>query len=444
MLGRWLQRRTISRDLETLTKAHVGAGTFAGAVLVQIGDDAPWRKAYSVADVVTGRPNTPDTAFRIGSTAKVLTAATILRLGDLGALSIDDALSRYLPTFPGASEIRLRHLLSNTSGLADFLMLRAVQPNIHRAHAIDEVIAYFRDLPRLFPPGERLAYSNAGWVLLAAVIESVTRSPYARAVTRYVLDALSMRSTYFDDGTTSHENVAQGHSLVDGRLRVTRSMHATLEIGAGGFSSVVDDLRRLDMALRAPGFLKPDTLASMKTVSGRDGGTGYGYGLMLTRRHGDDVIGHPGGTFGFTSFWSRYIEAGVSVIVLANVDNGSADALERNLALAAMGRPYEMPAEHTFVSLPHEVLDRYVGRYRSSFAGRDIDFSIERKGDELVAVFPLLPRAPLRPLAEARFFVRLKGADVTLDFDIDPTDGRPRHIEVDWGGMPMRWPNLAK
>jgi hypothetical protein len=86
-------------------------------------------------------------------------------------------------------------------------------------------------------------------------------------------------------------------------------------------------------------------------------------------------------------------------------------------------------------------LERCVGRYQSRFAGRAIDFTVECGEDGLAAVFPLLPRARLRPVSARRFFTRLKGGDVIFEF-VDGPDGRVSGIAVDWSGHAMTCPRL--
>ena len=129
--------------------------------------------------------------------------------------------------------------------------------------------------------------------------------------------------------------------------------------------------------------------------------------------------------------------------MLANVDNGSAEELERNLGAAVLGAPVEFPAERSFVSVADGVLQRYLGSYRSEFMGRPIDFTIESKGRELVASFPLLPRAHLRPMSERRFLTRLKGTDVVLDFALEGEGAAVTGIDVNWAGTRLHWPRIS-
>jgi CubicO group peptidase (beta-lactamase class C family) len=362
-------------------------------------------------------------------------------LVDRGDLGVTDPLSRFLPGYPGGAALQIRHLLSNTSGLPDYLLFPEVQPHLGRPHSLTEMIEYFRERPPLFEPGARLSYSNSNWTLLAAVVERIAERPFAAALDQLVFQPLGLERTFVDLGGEPGP-AAVGYTLIEEQPVPAALIHATVELGAGGVRSTIADLARLDRALEAPGLLRPDTLGAMARAAATDGEIGYGYGLFLTTRFGRRLVGHSGGTFGFTAFWSRFPTEDLSVIVLANLDNGSAERLERDLGAMVLGEPYQLPSDRRFVSPPTEVLDRYVGRYRSRFAGRAIDFAIERVDAELFAVFPLLPRARLRALSDRRFFSRLKGGDVVFGFEVETEGASATGIAVDWSGNPMHCPRI--
>jgi CubicO group peptidase (beta-lactamase class C family) len=434
MLG-MLDRRRLRRTLQALVDAHVAAGTFQGTALVA-------RGGRTLLRIARGPGLAPDTPLRIGSIGKTFTALAIMRLVERGRLGFDDPLARFVPDFPGGAAIRLHHLLSNTSGIPDFLTLPSLQPRIAERHRLDEVIDYVRGLDPLFPPGERLSYSNTNWTLLALAIERVTGRPFAPALGELVLDPLELRNT-FVDLDSGRGDLVPGHSIGDSGSVPSATIDMSLELGAGGIRSTGDDLLRLDRAVSVPGFLSAATLDRMRTPVASDGPIGYGYGLFSTARLGRPIIGHTGGTFGFTAFWSRFSTEDAVTIVLANVDNGSAERLERDLAAVLFGEPYDLPGLPTFVRVEREVLADYVGRYQSAYAGRRIDFEVGFAGDDLQAVFPLLPKARLRPLSSSRFLTRLKGGEVVFEFVRDRPGAPISKLTMDWNGTLLDCPRLS-
>jgi CubicO group peptidase (beta-lactamase class C family) len=430
----------LRRHLTALIDAHARAETWSGTVLVRRGRRTLVRAARGAADRARGTANTPESRFRIGSIGKTFTALATMRLIEAGRLSLDDPARRFAPEWLDSDGILVRHLLSNTSGLPDYLTLEALQPRIAEPHTLADVLGYVRDVPLLFPPGGRLSYSNTNWTLLALMIEQITGDSFDAALRSLVLDPLELASTAPDGGAMVPGD-AIGYTIGESSWEPAAPIHPSVERGAGGLRSTVDDLLRLDGAIAEPGLLGAASLERMRRVVASDGPIGYGHGLFSTVRFGRTSVGHSGGTFGFTAFWSRYPADDLVTIVLANVDNGSAERLERGLAGIVFGARVDPSEARTFVSVSTDVLARYSGRYQSSFAGRRIDFTVELADDRLFAVFPLLPRAPLRPLSATRFFTRLKGGDVIFEFV--GAAGAITGIQVDWSGTTMECPRLA-
>ena len=95
-----------------------------GGVVVVLRDGAVVHaKAYGLSSLAAGEPNTTRTRFRLASVTKSFTALVVMQLVEQGRLGLDDPLEKYLPGFVGGDRIRIRHLLSHTAGLPDFMSL---------------------------------------------------------------------------------------------------------------------------------------------------------------------------------------------------------------------------------------------------------------------------------------------------------------------------------
>lgn len=436
----------LNRKLGALVDAHVKQGTFSGSVLVIKDEKVVLRKGYGQADAELSVPVTPEHAFRIGSVAKLLTASAVLRLVDAGQLSVDDRLSTSLPDFPDAEGITLHHLVSNMSGIADHITREDAASWCGRPHTLPELIDLIAAAPRVFEPGSRFGYSNANWALLAVVLEHTTKKSFAEALSELVLAPLGLTRTVVGVDHPLVRGRASGYQL-DGRaVRPAAHIDLSVEIGAGGVYSTVDDLHRLKNALAEDGFLTSTTRRRMLTPVTQDasvggGATGYGYGVVTGRRFGRAWWGHSGSTFGFTSFFGHYPAENVTVIVLSNLDNGSAAGLEQGLAAVVFGEPYNLPSDVPQVSVDSDVLATYEGTYRTEFAGRSIDARVRRVEDHLCVTFPLLPTARLRALSPTRFQGRLKGGEVTFAFVVED---RVVGVELDWSGHKMFAPRVDR
>ncbi len=154
---------------------------FAGSVAVLDGD-RPCIAAYGSADPAAGRPNTVDTVFSIGSVAKAVTAAAILDLIDRGLLDFDDPVGVHRADLDGpVADLTIRQLLLHTGGLV------GAHGRDHEALGEEAAVAAIAALDLGFPAGRQYLYSNAGYSLLALVIEAVTDVGFRRYVTERVL-----------------------------------------------------------------------------------------------------------------------------------------------------------------------------------------------------------------------------------------------------------------
>nr|WP_055504854.1 serine hydrolase domain-containing protein [Nonomuraea pusilla] len=419
-----------AKRMDALVRAYVELGRFSGAVLVARGDTVLFSEGYGQADQERGLPNTPATAFRIGSQTKTFTAIDVLLLQERGLLRVSDPLAAYLPGYPGGDRITLHHLLTNTSGIPDYITAEGFTRVMGTRRTRQEVIASFRDLPPLFPPGERMSYSNSGWVLLGEVIERVSRRPYGHHLRERVLAPLGMERTGLD---VTHD-VATGYMSVDGRFAPTPHLDDSNQDAAGALRSSVEDLHRWQRGLWHGGLLRPDSLAALTHahVTAEDGS--YGYGCLVS----PDRIESSGGTIGFVSVSMRHPRDDLFVTVLSNIENGAYAEIGHGLAAIARDEPYEPPSARVFVTVDPGVFQRYLGRYAMRYMGRSSTMDVTQDGDHLVAEVHGLARTELRPMSPTRYFASMKG-EVELEFAADGS-----HVLLNWAGHPVRAERVSR
>jgi CubicO group peptidase (beta-lactamase class C family) len=185
----------IVADLESFIPQYMREERVPGLAIALIYDgQVVWTEGFGVANTITRRPVTPDTAFGVASNSKVVTAYIALRLVDQGRLSLNEPLNAYLmdPWLP-ASEYRdaitLRHVLSHTSGLGHSTTSRE----------------------SLFAPGRGYSYSAIGFQYLQAVIEEVTGQSLEDVAQEMVFQPLGMSSSSFVVGADHQSHTANGH-----------------------------------------------------------------------------------------------------------------------------------------------------------------------------------------------------------------------------------------
>ena len=279
-----------------------------GLLGVARADGWRWLGAQGDADA-QGTPATPATAYPIASVTKLVTAIVVLRLHERGALHLDDRLVDHLPAevtrglhvlggVDHTEAITLEHLLSHTSGLADYYEDAgsggvSLQDRLLAGEDIhvpfDEMLRIVREeLSPRFPPQapdaarRKAHYADTNYALLGAVIEAVTGRPLHEVLAVEVFDPLHLDDTScypHPPRSGPRSSVASVWSR-HGELRVDGMLRSS--VADGGIISTLDDQLRLLRALVSGQlFEDPGTFARMQRRFDRIFfPVDYGLGLM--------------------------------------------------------------------------------------------------------------------------------------------------------------------
>ena len=152
------------QEIGAYLKRMGDADLFWGTIVIARDGKPVFAQAYGYADREKKIPNTVDTPFFIGSLTKLFTGLAIGQLVEQGKLSYDDPLSKFLPDFPdpeSAKKIRIKHLLSHTSGLA-----REGSPigssSIDHPTTVKAMVDAFERKPLAFEPGTKACLQQHG------------------------------------------------------------------------------------------------------------------------------------------------------------------------------------------------------------------------------------------------------------------------------------------
>ncbi len=273
----------------------------------------------------------PATIYFLDSSTKQFTAAAIMLLVQQGRISVDDPVRKYLPAAPANWDgIRIRHLLSHTAGFVrDVRPYAAIPEQNCRPEAL--LGPLFKLSPQ-WPPGSKFRYSNAGFNVLAAVIERVTGGCYFELANSRIFEPLSMQRTELAlYGAQRRPGHARGYQATPQGIRPAQETpHA---IGGGGIASTVLDLAKWDAALRGESILSAASKAQMWAPTTLTTGviSNYGFGWEIAHTAAGKLVHHNGGGFGFNTAIYRYVDAGLTVIVLTNTElAANSDARPKN------------------------------------------------------------------------------------------------------------------
>ncbi|MDQ3618279.1 MAG: beta-lactamase family protein [Pseudomonadota bacterium] len=313
----------------------------------------------------------PDHRVHVGSVAKVVLAAGVLRLITEGRLSLDTPIAELLPSLAfdnpwhdDGDPILLRHLLMHTAGLDN---LRFWQVFSLKPQADTPLVEAFAGDPSLLRvrarPGSRFSYSNMGYALLGMVIESVTGEAYEHYLDTQLLQPLSMHDSTFafvsQTGAHADPRLAMGH-FEDGVIHpaVPAYLRPAMQ-----FTTTAADMARFahflmgDGAVDGASFIDRALLANLASPAGTEAalaGLSLGHGLALAQRDRHGVVGvcHSGNTVGFMAMLCLYPAHGKAFFVAMNTDSETADYDRFNALLiraldidASAPTPAGVPAE---------------------------------------------------------------------------------------------------
>lgn len=193
--------------------SSVYADDAPGAVLmIADGDGVLFDRGYGLADMETKRPVDSNTNFNIGSISKQFTVAGILRLQELGRLSIEDAVAEYMPEFEGDiwKTVKIRHLMSHSSGVPD---LRPRGDRQFTLHITDrQSLEYMYKLNTLkFTPGTDYDYVNPTFQILSAIIEKISGLDFETYQRKYVFEPSGLSDIRYFSPQADIPNMAKGY-----------------------------------------------------------------------------------------------------------------------------------------------------------------------------------------------------------------------------------------
>lgn len=306
-----------------------------------------WENGIPAAEVVRGFSNletvttvTSSTIFRAGSITKQFTAALIAKLQDEGRLSINDCLEKHLAFFKGKETPTLLELIHQTAGVHEehedsFSQSPTTQLELAKNIADQQPLFDFH-------PGAAWLYSNANYILLGAVIESVTKQSLAKAASQIIFEPLGLTHTEFDNHTEVVKNRASGYTRTESsETPFLNADFIPIEQtgGAGAIRTNADDLCRWQHSLFYGDFLsvgarkalvepailrdgRPITKGRFNPNDNNMGETSYGYGLMLdrsTESHGVIAM-HNGFVSGFSAYLATHVPSRITVACMCNTD----------------------------------------------------------------------------------------------------------------------------
>jgi CubicO group peptidase (beta-lactamase class C family) len=418
-------------------------------------DDSPgglvhvWRngrvlysKSYGMANLAYGIPFETDTRTNIGSTSKQFTAFAIMLQADRGHLSLDDDVREHVPELPAFDEvITVRHLITHTSGLREFLNLVGMTGRrLDHGDWIDrsEIIDIVQRQPSLQnSPGAEFNYNNTAFGLAALIVERTSGQDFHVFMQENVFAPLGMTRTAVRP-SPEHiiEDRSEGYTPGADGFRETGDLGGA--VGAGGIYSTAADLQTWVENFASPRVGSDEIFSQMTTpfvlTNGEEGG--YGFGLFIDEQNGLRRIHHGGADVAHRSMLAYYPEINAGITTQSNHASFDSNVAFR-LAEAFFADEMEKdePTDPSAVFDPADFdptdFDDFVGRYALDAAPNFV-LTFTREGESYYTQATGQQRLDIAPTSDSTF--ALSGVQASVVFHRE-ADGSVNRITLNQNGQ---------
>jgi CubicO group peptidase (beta-lactamase class C family) len=295
-------------------------------------------ESYGLANVENQVPLTATTLLPINSATKSFTGVAMMQLAEAGLVEIDAPISRYLGDLPEAWQgVRVRQLLAHTSGLPNIVDRQGLIGGGTELEAWKAV----KDRPMDAPVGERFAYNQTNYGLLARIITKQAKMPFEQYFAEHQFAVAGMRATTFGDSYDVVPNSATIYSYSRRRTLVEgdadRLAHWIDELPPGlrtgaGIRTTADEVARWIIALSTGRLIDGASVKAMWLPEKLNGGAGgpwaAGWPVLDSSPGQRQVAGIGGGRSAFVV----YPDEGLAIIVLTNLVGASPETFIPRIA----------------------------------------------------------------------------------------------------------------
>ncbi len=405
----------LSTKIDRYVKDYTRNNDFSGVVLVAKKDSILFEKAYGYCDAENKIPNSINTLFRISSVTKTFTAALVSKLKDQGLLKYEDKVSKYIPDYPNGNKITLDQLLNHRSGIPDYSDLPDYKTMMNKKLKLEELVDIFKDQPLVFEPGTSSLYSSSNYSLLALIIEKIEGKPIDDILKKEIIDAVALRSTgidqYENGSITSH---AKGYKIRENhKTSLVPPYHIENLIGSGYLYSNAEDMFNWVRAV----------LGSRIYDVHKDPLYGWGFRKYFNK----SAIEQSGRTDGFISYISYFLNDGLTVVFLGNIESYAANKMGKDLAAIYFNEAYTSPEYRKEIKLNTKTATQWTG----SFSDSTTVFIVSLKDQHLYFSYNNSKTLhELIPLSKRKLFLRLYGVTLFLknNNEIEWSDNTGSHI----------------
>lgn len=309
---------------------------FKGCISILKDNQPIFQKAYGYADLSNRVPNEVATKFATASAGKAFVAVGILKLIESNQLKLEDTIGNILDCDLKAIDplITIAQLLTHTSGIPDYFDESIMEaygelwidfPN-YKIRRNSDLLPLFIDKPMMYPAGEKFQYNNTGYVVLAMIIEKLTRKPFDLFLEDTVFGPCGMTDTGYYELDRLPSKCANAYIYDDLQKNYYTNIYSVdvKGTGAGGAFTTVLDVAKFWAALLGGRLLSHQMVEVMMlprnpNSSDEESDSEYGYGLWLDKKEDGNYLPYFQGCDPGVSFISSYDrQLGLSITIVSN------------------------------------------------------------------------------------------------------------------------------
>ncbi len=343
------------KEVQVLLDSTDLGKNYNGTILITDGKNVLFQKAYGFNES-NNETNDVNTKYDLASMGKMFTSVSIMQLKEQGKIKLEQTVGEILSDYPNSEvkEITIQQLLTHTSGLGDFFSPE-FDKNKDSIKNLADYLPFFVNDPLEFKPGERMRYSNAGYIVLGLIIEKITSKSYNEYLAENVFNLANMTLT------------------------------GPMLSSAGGGNSSVIDLQKFALALQGFKLLNEESFIQMTADHFNNG---YGYGMSLRDLNGTKMYGHNGGAPGISGEIDMVLGEHLIIVTMSNrspndgwaqvrtnirkIFFGNTPEIEQFLNTEEVIKTYEEQgfeaASERLTELDNSIIDRNTFEYAEKYA----------------------------------------------------------------------------
>ena len=338
-------KKNLSKEIEEKFYKIFGHKRFSGAVLVAKNGTVLFEKYVGMYDFKNKIPLNNTSSIHLASISKTFTAMVVLRLYEQGKIKLTDNIQKYFPKFP-YNNITIDLLLSHRSGLPNYVYFfdkyrietfyiknkrghkirktKRIKTNfdlkpglLNNQDVLDFMVKYKPAIQ--YFPNQAFNYCNTNYILLALLIEKITKMSYPNYLKDSLFTPLGMKHSF----VLNSSNIDLIKPSYNPNNTPYPIQKVDLVYGDKNIYSTVEDMFLWDIALYKNKIVSQNTLqfAHQGKSKIRNSFHNYGYGWRILESPNENIVYHNGWWHGNNTVFTRYLKDTFTIIVLGNKYN---------------------------------------------------------------------------------------------------------------------------